>query len=129
MEDILGYDCDGTAIEEFRILRTPFSTEVDNWDEVPNVDPRFYCAVRGSNRKSYLISVYHDYFTDAIKKYEKTDKILTKVKSIHKSINYEVAFDGITGQEWFYERDRGILKEKLELFIKIKEQKDIDEER
>lgn len=131
MNNILGYDCDGEAIEEFRILRAPFSAEIDNWDEEPNIEPRFYCAIRGNNNQCYLISVYDDYNSEAIKRYEKiqkTEQISTKIKSIDEASNYEVAFSGITKNDWYYDRDRKVLKEKLETFIKRRKQKEIDEE-
>ena len=35
MSEVLAYDCDGNEIEEFRVLRFPFSEEIDNWDEDP----------------------------------------------------------------------------------------------
>lgn len=131
MNNILGYDCDEEAIEEFRILRAPFSAEIDNWDEEPNIEPRFYCAIRGNNNQCYLISVYDDYNSEAIKRYEKiqkTEQISTKIKSIDEASNYEVAFSGITKNDWYYDRDRKVLKEKLETFIKRRKQKEIDEE-
>ena len=135
MENILGYDCDGQPIEEYRILRFPFSDTVDNWDEVPNVEPRFYCAVKLKNNEAYLISVYDDYNMDAIRKYEKIkeeEQIPTKVRLIEESKNYEVAFDGITRGYWYYDRDRDAIKNKLELLIKNMKNKrtiDLGEER
>ena len=46
MDEVLGFDCDGYEIEEFRILRFPFSADIENWDEEVGVDPRFYCIVK-----------------------------------------------------------------------------------
>ena len=117
---ILAYDCDGEEVEEFRILRYPFSAEVENWEEEPNVEPRFYCAITGENGKNYLISVYDDYHTEAIRKFEKIkeDKIPTKVKSINEDTNNEVAINGITGSGWYYDRDKETLKKELAEIIK-----------
>lgn len=121
MENVLGYDCDGEEIEEFRILRFPFSDTVDNWEEVPRVEPRLYCPVRSNDGKGYLISVYDDWFPDFIRRYEKlgeTERIPIKIKSIEEAGHYEVAFDGITKTEWYYDRDRENLKEKLQILLK-----------
>ena len=135
MGDILGYDCDGEEIEEFRVLRFPFSDTVDDWEEVPNVDPRFYCAIKSRNNQVYLISVYDDYNREAIIRYEnidKTEQIPTIIKDITEARKYEVAFDGITSRCWYYDRNRNSIKKELELLVKNKENKkiiDTDEER
>ena len=42
MGEVLGFDCDGYEIVEFRILRFPFSADIENWDEEVGVDPSFY---------------------------------------------------------------------------------------
>lgn len=122
MNDVLGYDCDGEEIEEYRILRFPFSVEIENWEEEPNVEPRFYCPIRTNDGKCYLISVYDDWFCgDVIRKYEnlgKTERIPTKIKSIEEARNYEVAFNGITKREWYYDRDRKVLKKELQTLLK-----------
>lgn len=123
MEKILGYDCDGEEILEYRILRFPFSTTIDDWEEVPNVDPRFYCAIESSNSEYWAISVYDDYNSKYIRKYENLDpnlKVPTIIKPISEMEGYEVAFDGITGKEWFYDRDRKKLKKELEKLLKNK---------
>lgn len=128
MDSILGYDCDGCEIEEFRILRAPFSADIENWDEEPNVDPRFYCVVVANNGESYAISAYDDYNREAIRRYENiTDnqEILAIVKPISEMENYEVAFDGIFGNKWFYDRDRVELKNKLENILKEQTSKQI----
>jgi len=135
MDEVLGYDCDGEEVEEFRVLRFPFSDMVDNWEEVPNVDPRFYCAIRAKNNQAYLISVYDDYNKEAIRRYEnidKTEQIPTIIKDITEAEKYEVSFDGITSKCWYYDRDRNAIKKELELLVKNKENKkviDTDEER
>lgn len=109
MDNVLGYDCDGNEIEEYRILRYPFSADIENWDDEPNVDPRFYCAVRIANGSSVAVSVYDDYHSKYIRRYEsipKDEEIPTIIKSIEDMQGYEVAFDGITRREWFYTRDK-----------------------
>ena len=135
MDEVLGYDCDGEEVEEYRILRFPFSDTVDNWEEELNVEPRFYCTIKSNNNQAYLISVYDDYHPDAIRRYEKIDEaeeIPTIIRNISEAENYEVAFDGITRSCWYYDRDRKAIKEKLELLVKNKEREKIiytDEER
>lgn len=121
MNEVLGYDCDGEEVKEYRILRFPFSAYIENWEEQPVVDPRFYCPVRVNDGKVYLISVYDDWFRDRIRRYEKlggTEIIPIKIKSIEEAKHYEVAFDGITKKEWYYDRDRENLKEKLQILLK-----------
>lgn len=93
MERVIGYDCDGEEIEEFRILRFPFSSEIEDWNEEPNIDPRFYCAVVGFDNSAHLISVYDDYNTEYIRKFEKiceNEEVPTVVKNINECKNYEV---------------------------------------
>ena len=121
MSEVLAYDCDGNEIEEFRVLRFPFSEEIDNWDEEPEVDPRFYCAIKGNDNKLYLVSVYDNYNSSAIRKYEKigeTQPIPMKIRNINEASNYEVAFDGITKKEWYYDEDIKKLKEELDNYNK-----------
>lgn len=132
---VLGHDCDGEEIEEFRILRAPFSMEIESWDEEPDVDPRFYCAVVGIDNKPYLISVYDDYNSTYIRKYEKipeADNIPIRIKDIGKSENYEVAINGITRDAWFYDRDREKIRKTLNKYLSNKiniKNKDDDFER
>lgn len=121
MSEILAYDCDGNEIEEFRVLRFPFSADIDNWNEEPNIDPRFYCVIKGSDNKPYLVSIYENYNSDAIRNYERietTKPIPIKIKSINEASNYEVAFDGITQMAWYYDRDKSKLREKLDNYNK-----------
>ena len=132
MEKILAHDCDGEDVEEWRVLRFPFSDTIDNWEEELNVDPRFYCAIKSNNNQDYLISVYDDYHSQAIRKYEKIsqqEQIPTIIKNIEEAENYEVAFDGITKRCWYYDRDRSALKAKLQALVKDKELTDTEEER
>jgi len=120
-ENILGYDCDGNEISEFRILRFPFSADIENWDEEPNIDPRFYCLVRSSTGEVLALSVYDDYTRDYIRKYEKlndTDEIPMLIKPVSEMEYYEVAFFGTTGDEWYYDRDKEELRKKLDYILK-----------
>ena len=115
MEEIIGYDCDGNEIEEYRILRAPFSELVEDWSEVPNLDPRFYCAVKAKDNKYYLISVYDHWSKKEIRRFEHLkddDKIPTIVKDIEEAEEYEVA---VTENDvgWYYEFDKGELDQKL----------------
>lgn len=118
-EEILGYDCDGNAIYEFRILRFPDSADIENWDEEPHIDPRFYCLVKSSDCEVLAISVYDDYNTNYIIKYENLDsnKVPVLLKTVSDMRYYEVAFSGITGNEWYYDRDKDKLQQKLDKTI------------
>lgn len=120
-EDILGYDCDEREIKEFRILRYPFSGEIENFLEYPNIDPRFYCLVKSYNGEILGISVYDDYNRDAIRNKEgltEDEEIPTIIKSVGELSYYEVAFSGIDGSEWYYDRDRLKLQQDLAKIIK-----------
>lgn len=121
--ECLGYDCDGNEIEEFRVLRFPFSMEIDDWDLEPNVDPRFYCLVRSSNGNVHGISIYDDWHKKYIRRYEgilENDEIPTIIKSLEELSNYEVAYSGIDGKAWFYDRDRNELRKDLDKILNIK---------
>jgi len=120
-DNVLGYDCDGRAIDEFRILRFPFSADIEDWDSEPNVDPRFYCLVRSSSGEVFAMSVYDDWSCEQIRRYEKLDKevpVTTLLKTVEEMSYYEVAFDGITEREWYYDRNRDELKKELERTLK-----------
>lgn len=123
-DGILGYDCDGNEIKEFRILRFPFSADIENWDEQPNIDPRFYCLVRCSNGETLAVSVYDDWFPERIRIYEQLDAnegISMLVKPVSSMENYEVAFDGITGKEWYYDRNKEKLRKELDCILKTQQ--------
>jgi len=109
VDEILGYDCDGNIIKEFRILRFPFSADIESWDEEINIDPRFYCLVKSSDGEVLAVSVYDDISKEYIIKYKNLtddDEIPVLVKTVSEISYYEVAFCGITGEEWYYDRNR-----------------------
>ena len=121
--DILGYDCDMNEIEEFRVLRFPFSSYIDDWDKESNIDPRFYCLVRSYNGNIYGISVYDDYHREYIRKYEgisNDEEVPVIIKSIEELSCYEVAFSGINDLPWYYDRDREELRRELDSILNIK---------
>lgn len=118
-EDVLGYDCDGNEIKEFRILRFPFSADIEEWEDEPNVDSRLYCLVKSSCGVVFAISVYDDW--QCIKKRQKLsvmDDIPVLIKSVSDMSYYEVAFSGITGEEWYYDRNRDELRKLLNDILK-----------
>ena len=120
---ILGYDCDMEEIEEFRVLRFPFSMEIDDLELYPNVDPRFYCLVRSSNGDVYGISIYDDYNREYIRKYEgipKEENVPVIIKSVLELSCYEVAYSGITSLPWYYDRDKDELRSELDSLLGIK---------
>lgn len=107
--EILGYDCDGNPIHEFRILRFPFSSYIENWDDEPNINPRLYCLVKSSETEVLAISVYDDWNDRYIRRYENIEEdqeIPIQIKTVEDMKGYEVAFSGIDGTEWYYERNR-----------------------
>jgi len=119
-DSVLGYDCDGHEINEFRILRFPFSANIENWDEEPNVDPRFYCLVRSSSGETLAVSVYDDWCRPQIRKYEQLDDnedIPMLIKPVSAMQYYEVAFDGITKDEWYYDRNKEELRQELDSIL------------
>ena len=113
--EILGYDCDGNEIEEYRILRFPFSDSIEDWEIEPNVDPRIYCAIKGSDGEYYAVSAYDHWNTKYIRRYEnlkEDEPVPMRVLPISAMENYEVAYSGVTGNYWYYEFDREKLKRK-----------------
>lgn len=117
MSNVLGYDCDGNEIYEYRILRAIWSNDI-NINELENADPRQYCAIVGADGNAYAISVYDWWNSDLIRKREninENEEIPIIVKSINEMENYEVAqcSDG----EFYYDLDRNELKEKLNLIL------------
>ena len=118
MNDILGYDCDGKEIYEFRILRAIWSNDIDI-NELEGADPRQYCALKASDGNSYAISVFDNWNKDLIRKRENInldDNIPTIIKPIEEMENYEVA--ECSEGEFYYEFDRGELKNKLSNLLK-----------
>lgn len=130
MNEVLGFDCDGQEIEEFRVLRFPFSSDIDNWDEEPNIDPRFYCIVKRENGECVAVSIYDDYLSKYIRRYEGLDNcapIPIKFKTVSDMRYYEVAYSGITRLEWFYDRNRDQLRKEIENSLSVKKMVKIKE--
>lgn len=103
---ILGYDCDGTALFEFDIVRAIWYSEID-FNIETTIDPRQYCVVKASNGRSYLISVYDWWNKKAINKYERRpleEIVPIKIRTIEEAINYEKAYSD--NYEFTYTLDR-----------------------
>ena len=115
MEKVLGYDCDGREIYEYRILRTIFSNDIDI-EELEDADPRMYCAVVASDGKAYAISVFDWWEKDLIRKREnikENEEIPLIVKTIKEMENYELAMCDGGENEFYYELNRNELKSRL----------------
>lgn len=117
MRNILGYDCDGNEIYEYRILRAIWSNDVDI-NELKDADPRQYCAIVGDDKQAYAISVYDWWNSDLIRKRESindNEEIPIIVKSIKEMEDYEVAL--CSEGEFYYDLDRNELKERLNTIV------------
>ena len=106
MDDVLGYDCDHREIYEYMILRGIWTNDIDI-SELPDTDPRLYCAVCGEDGNSYAISVYDWWYAKEIREREKIpiyEKISAKIKPISEMENYEIAYNSMYGslREWYY---------------------------
>ena len=120
MEKVLGYDCDGREIYEYRILRAIFSNDIDI-EELEDADPRMYCAVIGNDGKAYAISVLDWWHKDLIIKREKLNEdkeIPVIVKPIKEMENYELAMSDGGKEEFYYDFNRNELKDRLNNIIK-----------
>ena len=114
MDDVLGYDCDGTPIYEYRILRAIFANDFDISD-LEDADPRQYCAVVADDGKAYAISVYDWWYKDLVRERENLDpneEIPIIVKPISEMEYYECAVDCYK-DPFEYELDRNELKKQL----------------
>ena len=123
MDEVLGFDCDGQEIEEFRVLRFPFSADIGDWEEEVNIDPRFYCIVKRDNGESVLVSIYDDYLSKYIRRYEgisDEEEIPMLIKDVSLVSSLEVAYSGIDGREWFYDRNKSSLKKEIESNLSVK---------
>ena len=112
--DILGYDCDGQEIYEYRILRGIFTNDIPISD-LPFTDPRIYCAVVADDGRAYAISVYDWYFKEEIRAFEnigEDEEIPTIIKPISEMEDYEISFH-FGWEEWYYDLDKEELKDKL----------------
>ena len=131
MEKVLGYDCDGREIYEYRVLRAIFSNDIDI-EELEDADPRMYCAVVANDGKAYAISAYDWWNKDLIKKREnikENEEIPLIVKPIKEMENYELAMCDGGKNEFYYDLDRGKLKYQLSIALnKIKQDKKIGDD-
>jgi len=120
-DGVLAYDCDGNEVKEFRILRFPFSADIQDWDEEPCVDPRLYCLVTCSNGQTFAVSVYHEFYDEEIRKHEQINinaDVPMLIKPVSRLACYEVAFSGINNSEWYYDKNRDELRERVEQSLK-----------
>ena len=118
MDHILGYDCDGQEIFEYRILRAIWSNDIDI-NDLEGADPRQYCALVAADGNAYAISVYDMWNKDLIRKRENikiNEEIPIIVKPISEMENYELAecSDGA----FYYDLNRDELKKQLNSIIK-----------
>ena len=115
MEKVLGYDCDGREIYEYRILRAIFSNDIDI-EDLEDADPRMYCAVVANDGKAYAISVFDWWNKALIRKREnikENEVIPIIIKSIDEMKNYELAMCDGDEKEFYYDFDRNKLKTQL----------------
>ena len=115
MDDILGYDCDGNDIYEYRVLRAIWSNDIDI-EKLEDADPRQYCAIKANDGNAYAISVYDWWNKDLIRKREGIapgEAIPIIVKPINEMENYEVATCNGGEDAFYYSLDRNELKDKL----------------
>ena len=122
MVKLLGYDCNGKEIYEYRILRATWSHEI-NVKKLENVDARLYCAVSADDGTAYAISVYDWWSKYLIKKREhirEEEEIPVIIKPINELENYEVAFWNGDEDEFYYTLDRDELKNEVNKSINNK---------
>lgn len=115
MEKVLGYDCDGREIYEYRILRAIFSNDIDI-EDLEDADPRMYCAVVANDGKAYAISVFDWWNKALIRKREnikENKEIPLIIKTIDEMKNYELAMCDGGEKEFYYDFDRNKLKTQL----------------
>lgn len=118
MSNILGYDCDGNEIYEYRILRAIWTNDIDI-KELDGADPRLYCAVIADDGKAYAISVYDWWYKDLIRirenlRYDEDVQVI--IKPISEMVNYECAVDS-ERDEFYYNLDREKLKTQLNMIL------------
>ena len=121
MSNVLGYDCDGNEIYEYRVLRAIWSNDIDI-KELEDADPRLYCALVANDGNAYAISVYDWWSQDLIRKKEnikKDEEIPLVVKPISEMESYEVALCNDSEEEFYYDLDRKELKRHLHIALSI----------
>lgn len=117
--EILGLDCNGNAIDEFRVLKAKWANDIDIKD-LKTSDPRQYCAVKAEDGKAYAISVFDWWSMKLIRERENRsfdEDIPVVVKPIEEMENYELALNTYQS-EFYYNFDREKLKETLNKIVK-----------
>ena len=118
MNAVLGYDCDGNEIYEYRILRAIWSNDI-NIKELDGADPRQYCAVIADDGNVYAISVYDWWYKDLIREREnlqEEEEIPLIIKPISEMVNYECAICS-DNNDFYYDLNRDELKKQLNIVL------------
>ena len=121
MSKVLGYDCDGNEIYEYRVLRAIWSNDIDI-KELLDADPRQYCAVVAEDGIAYAISVYDWWNNELIREREnlkRDQEIPVIIKPISEMKKYECALKN-DDKEFYYDSDDKELKHQLNKIIKSK---------
>ena len=117
--EVLGLDCNGNEIDEFRVLKAKWANEIDIKD-LKTSDPRQYCAVKAEDGKAYAISVFDWWSMKLIRERENRnfdEEIPVVVKPIEEMENYELALNTYQS-EFYYNFDREKLRETLNKIVK-----------
>ena len=93
--EVLGLDCNGNEIDEFRVLKAKWANDIDIKD-LKTSDPRQYCAVKAEDGKAYAISVFDWWSMKLIRERENRsfdEDIPVVVKPIEEMKYYELALN------------------------------------
>jgi len=116
---VLGLDCNGNEIDEFRVLKAKWANDIDIKD-LKTSDPRQYCAVKAEDGKAYAISVFDWWSMKLIRERENRsfdEDIPVLIKPIEEMKNYELALNTYES-EFYYNFDRDKLKRELNEILK-----------
>lgn len=119
MNEILGRDCNGNEIDEFRVLRAKWTNEIDI-EDLKFADPRQYCAVKADDGQAYAISVFDWWSMKLIRERENRafdEDIPVVVKPLEEMTDYELALNSYQA-EIYYNFDREKLKNQLNEIVK-----------
>jgi len=117
--EVLGLDCNGNEIDEFRVLKAKWSNEIDI-EDLKHADPRQYCAVKAEDGQAYAISVFDWWSMKLIRERENRsfdEDIPVVVKPIKDMENYELALNSYRA-EFYYNFDREELRNELNKILK-----------